>query len=79
MEYLKSGLKSVLGTSQEGLQPTGAETVRNECNLLCVSGVVIERLYIMNIQSNRTNRNFVISLSGVAYVRGKTSFDEIVL
>lgn len=27
MEYFKSGLKSVLGTPQEGLQPTGAETV----------------------------------------------------
>jgi hypothetical protein len=75
MEYFKSGLKSVLGTQQEGSQPTGAETVRNECNVLCVSGVVIERLYIMNIQSNRTHRN----LGGVAYVRGKTSFDEIVV
>jgi len=42
MEYFKSGLKSVLGTQQEGSQPTGAETVRNECNVLCVSGVVIE-------------------------------------
>ncbi|XP_069699958.1 general vesicular transport factor p115 isoform X3 [Periplaneta americana] len=27
MEYFKSGLKSVLGTPQEGSQPTGAETV----------------------------------------------------
>lgn len=73
MEYFKSGLKSVLGTQQEGSQPTGAETVRNECNVLCVSGVVIERLCIMNMQSNPTNRN----LGSVAYVRVKTSFDDI--
>jgi hypothetical protein len=79
MEYLKSGLKSVLGTPQEGSKPTGAETVRNECNVICVSGAVIERLYIVNIQRNRTNRNFSIRLSCVAYVRVKTSFDEIVL
>jgi len=56
MEYFKSGLKSVLGTQTEGSQPTGAETVRNECNVLCVSGVVIER--VLHIEhSDRTNRN----------------------
>lgn len=29
MEYFKSGLKSVLGAPQPGVQPTGAETVSN--------------------------------------------------
>jgi hypothetical protein len=79
MEYFKSGLKSVLGTQQEGSQPTGAETVRNECNVLCVSGVVIESLCTLNVQSNRTNRNLDIKLSSVASIRVKTSSDEIVL
>jgi hypothetical protein len=54
MEYLKSGLKSVLGTPQEGSKPTGAETVRDECNVLCVSGVVIERL-LHNEHTEKSN------------------------
>jgi hypothetical protein len=75
MEYFKSGLKSVLGTPQEGSQPTGAETVCNECNILCVSGVVIENLCMMNIYSTRS---LGIRLSRVAFVRVKIYFDEIV-
>jgi len=39
MEYFKSGLKSVLGTPQEGSQPTGAETVCNN-DTLRVSDIV---------------------------------------
>ena len=41
--------------------------------------VVIERLCILNIQSNRNNQSLGIKLSGVASVSVKTSFDEIVL
>lgn len=43
MEYFKSGLKSVLGSTQPGAQPTGAETVsvfRNPPDLLLLTSLL---------------------------------------
>lgn len=68
MEYFKSGLKSVLGTPQEGSQPTGAETV---CNKLgSVRFTFCHRwFFILNVMSKQLIKAQRLNSMTVVYVK----------
>lgn len=40
MNFLKSGLQSVLGAQEPGAQPSGAETVRTQNKIVSQSGTL---------------------------------------